>query len=119
MSLTHIRSRPIVGSVTGTGEKIVVVEQNQDDTIVQIDVNGGTATVEYTLENVMYDAAALKAVNLSHSQETDRYVDPASATWTAVTVTAGIGTITGPIFAVRINVTVAGTPSVQYHIAQG
>jgi hypothetical protein len=115
----HVRSRPFTGSITGTGEKIVVVEQNQDDTTIQVDLNGGTATVEYTLQNVLYDTAAQAAVNVRMPDDDNRYTDPASADWTAVTLTGGIGAVSGPVFAVRINVTVAGTPSVNYVISQG
>lgn len=112
------RNRTYSGRVLGTGEAIVVVESFQRPSTVQIDLNGGTATVEYTLQNVLYDAAALAAVNINTPEDTGRYVDPAAADWTAVTITAGIGTLDIPVFAIRINATGAGTPGIDYHIAQ-
>ncbi len=114
----HARKRPIAGSLTGIGEKIIVIEAFQRPTTIQVAANGATLTVAYTVENVLYDAAALAAVNNSSPQDSDRYVDPSSATWTTITLSGGIGTLDVPAFAVRINVTVAGGSPVQYHITQ-
>lgn len=112
------RNRIYSGRVLGTGEKIVVVESFQRPSQVQITLNGGTATVEYTLQNVLYDAAAQAAVNINTPEDTGRYVDPASATWTAITITGGVGSVDVPVFAIRINATGAGTPGIDYQIAQ-
>ena len=112
------RNRVYAGRIVGTTDQIIVIESFQRPTTVQLDVNGGTATVEYTVQNVLYDAAAQAAVNINTPVDTGRYVDPGSADWTAATITGNIATLDVPIFAVRINVTVAGTPGVDYHITQ-
>ena len=119
----HRRTRPIVGeTAAGVGATYIVVDQGQDDTNVQVDAIGTvTFTVDWTNENILYDTAAIAAVNIGGYQaEDDRYVDPASAQWTELIAsgTADADAQFGsPIFALRINIT-AGTGSVGYVINQ-
>jgi hypothetical protein len=120
----HSRRRPITGqTAAGVGIKYIVVEAFQDDTNIQVIANGTvTFTVDTTIQNIMYDATALAAVNLSQPEDSDRYVAPTAAVWDNViasgSVSATVALANLPIFAVRINIT-AGTGSVSYHIAQG
>ena len=115
------RNRPIVGETpAGVGATYVVVEGYEDDINIQVIANGTvTFTVDWTLQNILYDAAAIAAVNIRNDE--GRYVDPASAVWIneiASGVISAQSTLTDrPIFAFRINVT-AGTGSVSYTIAQ-
>jgi hypothetical protein len=117
------RMRPIVGETpAGTGATYIVVEGYEDDVNVQVTAEGAvTFTVDWTNENILYDATARAAVNISPGgTHDDRYVAPADATWVnaiasgSADASAQLGF---PIFALRINITV-GTGSVRYHIAQ-
>lgn len=116
------RNRPIVGETpAGVGATYIVVEGYEDDVNIQCTVNGTvTYTVDYTLQNIMYDDAALKAVNLQN-RDPARYVAPTSATWINEIATgsadANSAMTDTPIFAIRVNIT-AGTGSVSYAIAQ-
>lgn len=120
----HSRRRPFTGQTpTGVGITYIVVEAFEDDTNIQVVANGTvTFTVDTTIENIMYDAAAQAAVNLSSPSDPDRYVAPTAAQWDNViasgSVTANVALANVPVFAVRINIT-AGTGSVSYAIAQG
>ena len=115
------RNRPIVGETpAGVGATYIVVEGYEDDVNIQVVANGTvTFTVDFTLQNILYDATAIAAVNVGNAE--GRYVDPASAVWIneiASGVISAQSTMTDtPIFALRINVT-AGTGSVSYVIAQ-
>ena len=117
----HSRRRPFTGETpAGVGITYIPVEAFQANTNVQaVAVGTVTFTVDTTLENILYDAAAKAAVNIS---DDSRYVDPASAAFTnliasgSVDATASVNDT--PIFAVRINIT-AGTGSVRYAITQG
>jgi len=115
------RNRPIVGETpAGVGATYIVVEGYEDDVNIQVVANGTvTFTVDFTLQNILYDATAIAAVNVGNAE--GRYVDPASAVWIneiASGVISAQSTMTDtPIFALRINVT-AGTGSVGYVIAQ-
>ena len=115
------RNRPIVGETpAGVGATYIVVEGYEDDVNIQVIANGTvTFTVDFTLQNILYDATAIAAVNIGNAE--GRYVDPASAVWIneiASGVISAQSTMTDtPIFALRINVT-AGTGSVSYVIAQ-
>lgn len=120
----HARSRPIVGRTPdGIGAHYIVVDGYQDDLNIQVVANGTvTFTVDSTLQNILYSTAAQAAVNVGGQTppEQDRYVDPASAVWTNEIASGSADardTIVGPVFAIRINITV-GTGSVSYHIAQ-
>jgi hypothetical protein len=116
------RNRPIVGETpAGVGATYIVVEGYEDDVNIQCTVVGTvTYTVDWTNQNILYDAAAIKAVNVAQVSDPERYVDPASADWVnaqasgAVTADTQLGF---PVFALRINIT-AGTGSVRYHITQ-
>lgn len=117
------RNRPIVGETpAGTGATYIVVEGYEDDVNVQVTAEGTvTFTVDWTNENILYDAAARAAVNISPGGiNNDRYIAPTDATWTNL-ITTGSADATAqtgfPIFALRINIT-AGTGSVRYHITQ-
>lgn len=119
----HKRTRPYVGRTPdGIGATYIIVEADERPSNVQVTVNGTvTFTVDWTNENILYDATALAAVNLSQpAPEQDRYIDPASATWVNL-ISSGSAdanaSIDVPVFAVRINITV-GTGSVSYHITQ-
>lgn len=115
------RNRPIVGETpAGVGATYIVVEGYEDDVNIQVVANGTvTFTVDFTLQNILYDATAIAAVNVGNAE--GRYVDPASAVWINEIASGAISaqsTMTDtPIFALRINVT-AGTGSVGYVIAQ-
>jgi hypothetical protein len=115
------RNRPIVGETpAGVGATYIVVEGYEDDVNIQVIANGTvTFTVDYTLQNILYDATAIAAVNIGNAE--GRYVDPASAVWINEIASGSASTQSTmtdtPIFALRINVT-AGTGSVGYVIAQ-
>lgn len=115
------RKRPIVGTTpTGVGATYIIVEAFEDSMNVQVSVNGTvTFTVDWTNMNIMYDANALAAVNITNDD--GRYVAPASADWVNF-ITSGSADANAqlqfPVFAIRINITV-GTGSVDYHISQG
>jgi hypothetical protein len=117
------RARPIVGETpAGTGETYVIVDGYQDDLNIQVVAVGTvTFTVDSTVQNILYDAAAQAAVNIvPQVAQAVRYVDPGSAVWNNEIASGGanaFATLNAPVFAVRINIT-AGTGSVQYHIAQ-
>ena len=120
------RYRPITGTTpAGTGATYIVVECEENSSI-QVIANGTvTFTVDYTLENILYDATAQSAVNIGNPN--GRYVAPASAVWTNLIASGsadaqaalvdGSGNQIVP-FAFRINITV-GTGSVTYTITQG
>lgn len=121
----HARRRPFVGTTpAGVGAHYIPVEAFEDDTNIQVIANGTvTFTVDSTVQNILYDTAAIAAVNIGPQvAESDRYVDPASAVWTNViasgSASANAQLANEPIFALRINIT-AGTGSVSYHITQG
>lgn len=117
------RNRPIVGTTpAGVGAKYIVVEQDADDYTIQVIANGTvTFTVDWTVQNILYDAAAIQAVNIRPQvAEADRYVDPASAVWNNLIATGSANAnadLDFPVFAFRINIT-AGTGSVTYTIMQ-
>ncbi len=116
------RVRPIVGQTAdGTGATYIVVD-GWDDTNIQCVANGTvTFTVDSTVQNIMYDATALNAVNMNSALDTTRYVAPTSAVWTNQIASGSVsvnGQVNTPVFAYRINIT-AGTGSVTYHIKQG
>lgn len=115
----HTRRRPFTGeTAAGVGITYIPVELLSDTNIQVVAVGTVTFTVDTTLENIMYDATGLAAVNVSDSS---RYIAPTAAEWTNVIasagVTASVALTDTPIFAVRINIT-AGTGSVRYAIAQ-
>lgn len=119
----HSRKRPITGQTpAGVGATYIVVEAFEDTVNIQASVNGTvTYTVDWTNQNVLYDTAALSAVNLSQPADASRYVDPASADWVNLIVSGSAdanGQLQFPVFALRINIT-AGTGSVDYAITQG
>ena len=119
----HCRTRPIVGeTAAGVGATYIVVDQACDDTRIQVTAEGTvTFTVDRTNENILYDANARAAVNISPGGiNDDRYVAPADATWTNVIASGtadATADMTTPAFALRINITV-GTGSVRYIINQ-
>lgn len=121
MGHVRTRMRPITGTTpAGTGITYVVVEAFEDDTQIQVIANGTvTFTVDSTLQNILYDAAAQSAVNIGNPN--DRYVAPTAAVWANEIVSGSVDAavaITKLVFAIRINIT-AGTGSVTYTIAQG
>lgn len=119
----HSRRRPITGETdAGVGATYIVVESFEDTLNIQVSVVGTvTFTVDWTNQNVLYDTAALAAVNLRQPHDASRYVDPASADWANLITTGSADAnaqIQFPVFAIRIDVT-AGTGSVNYAITQG
>lgn len=117
----HTRVKPIVGqTAAGVGATYIVVG-SADELNIQAIANGTvTFTVDWTNQNILYDATGKAAVNVV-TGESARYVAPASAAWVNL-IASGSATAAAqfdyPVFAVRINVT-AGTGSVSYHITQG
>lgn len=115
------RTRPYVGRTPdGTGAHYIVIEADERPTNIQVVANGTVTayTVDWTNQNILYDAAASAAVNVGPTAEQDRYTDPASAAWTQVfDQTATQGSVDVPVFAIRINIT-TGTGSLSYHITQ-
>jgi hypothetical protein len=117
------RMRPIVGETpAGTGATYIVVEGYEDDLNIQVNAVGTvTFTVDWTNMNILYDAAARAAVNISPGGiNDDRYIAPGDADWVQLIASgsADANAQTGfPVFALRINIT-GGTGSVAYHIAQ-
>ena len=117
----HTRRRAITGTTpVGVGATYIIVE-NLDNTNIQCVANGTvTFTVDSTLQNITYDAAAIAAVNVDNSN--GRYVDPASAVWTlqeaSGSITVNTVIVNEPIFALRINVTAGAAGSVTYTILQ-
>jgi len=116
------RIRPFTGTTpAGVGITYVPVEAGKQDSDIQVVANGTvTFTVDTTLQNILYDATALAAVNLQG--DSSRYVAPASAVWTNLiasgSVSARAQLTDQAVFAFRINIT-AGTGSVSYSILQG
>lgn len=116
----HARRRPIVGrTADGVGATYIVVD-GQDDTHVQCIANGtATYTVDYTLQNILFDSAATAAVQ--GNAEQDRYVAAASADWISLIASQvnvnSNASLSTPVFAIRIDIT-AGTGSVSFHIKQ-
>lgn len=117
------RTRPYVGETpAGTGETYIIIEADERPTHVQVIANGTvTFTVDYTNQNILYDAAAQAAVNITPQvANPDRYVDPASATWINLIASgsaSAAASLDVPAFAIRINIT-AGAGSVSWHITQ-
>jgi hypothetical protein len=103
----------------GTGATYVVVDQYTDDLNIQCQ-NIGTVTysVQWTNQNIFWDTAALKAVNVQSRENT---VNPFNASYEALigsTVDDSANAqISYPIKGLRINIT-AGTGSVRYRITQ-
>jgi len=117
----HTRVRPIVGqTAAGVGATYIVV-CSMDELNIQVIANGTvTFTVDWTNQNILYDAASQAGRNVV-TGETARYVAPASATWVNLLGSGSANAVAQfdyAVFAVRINIT-AGTGSVSYHIAQG
>ncbi len=120
--MVHARSRPIVGETpAGVGATYIVVDGYQDDVNAQLTVVGTvTYTVDWTNQNILYDATGLAAVNVNTPNDPGRYAAPASADWVNAQATGSASAevqLGYPVFALRINIT-AGTGSVKYHIAQ-
>lgn len=119
--MSHSRLRPITGeTAAGIGATYIVVEAANEPVNIQTVANGTVTTVsiDWTNQNILYDATALAAVNLSSPSDPERYVAPASATWQTGAAALGALSLAFPVFAIRINIT-AGTGSVRYHITQG
>lgn len=121
----YSRTRPVVGrTADGTGAHYIVIEANERPTNVQVIANGTvTFTVDWTNQNILYDATGKAAVNVDGQTppEQDRHVAPGSATWVNLIASGSASanaSLDTPAFALRINVT-AGTGSVSYHITQG
>ena len=120
----HSRKRPYTGTTpVGVGITYIIVEP-EDDTNIQVIANGTvTFTVDTTIQNITYDAAALSAVNIATGLDASRYVAPTAAVWTNAiasgSASATVALANEPIFAVRINITAGAAGSVSYHIAQG
>jgi hypothetical protein len=119
----HSRTRPYTGTTpVGVGITYIIVEP-KDDTNIQVIANGTvTFTVDTTIQNITYDAAALSAVNIATGLDASRYVAPTAAVWTNAIASGSVSAVvalTSPIFAVRINITAGVAGSVSYHIAQG
>jgi len=115
----HLASRPIVGeTAAGVGATYIIVDRYQDDINVQVTANGTvTFTVDWTIDNILWDTAAQAAVNLQNRPD---LVDPASAAWTNLIGSGGVDAaaqLDNTVFALRIDIT-AGTGSVAYRIAQ-
>ena len=119
----YSRKRPIVGGTPdGVGATYIVVEAFEDTVNIQTSVIGTvTYTVDWTNQNILYDTAALAAVNLNQPADTSRYFDPAGADWVNFIASGSAdanGQLQFPVFALRINIT-AGTGSVDYTVTQG
>lgn len=120
----HTRRRPFTGvTPAGVNATYIVVEASLDDTSITVDpVGAATFTVDYTLDNILFDTAAQAAWNLSMANDPGRYVDPGDALFTNVIASGAVqavGSVANiPIFAIRINQT-AGAGSVRYAITQG
>ena len=118
----HTRRRPITGTTpVGVGATYIIVEASADDTNIQLIANGTvTFTVDSTLQNISYDAAAIAGWNVS---DPDRYVVPASAVWTEQQASGSVSVnttlVNEPIFAIRIDITAGVAGSVTYTILQG
>lgn len=121
------RRRPRTGTTpVGVAPTYIVVDPVLESTTVQVIANGTvTFTVDFTDQNIMYDAAAQAAVNVGgYGNPNARYVVPASAVWTnliasgAVSAKANIGN-DELVFAIRINITAGAAGSVTYTINQG
>lgn len=127
------RRRPIVGRTdTGIGAHYIIVEAFERPINVQVTAEGTvTFTVDWTVQNVLYDVTGKRAVNVAGGDgsadqpvvmtEQDRYIPPANAVWNSL-ITSGSAdaqaSIDVPVFAIRIDITV-GTGAVAYHITQG
>jgi hypothetical protein len=117
----HSRKRVITGETpAGVGATYIVVEQFEDTVNIQTEAVGTvtTLTIDWTNQNILYDAAALAAVNVNTPDDPGRYSDPASATWVNIASAVGASQLQFPVFAIRIDIT-AGTGSVRYQITQG
>lgn len=119
--MSHGYSRPIVGTTaTGTGATYIILDRYQEKVRIETSVNGTVTDydVDFTLDNIMFDAVGLTAVNL---QPIGDRVAPASAVWVATAINAAAGTdsdeFTRPVFGLRVNI-IAGTGSVTYRILQ-
>ena len=117
----HSRYRPITGTTAvGVAPTYIIVE-HLDNTNIQCVANGTvTFTVDSTLQNITYDAAALAGWNVNNSD--GRYIVPASAVWTnqqaSGSVSVNTSIVNEPIFAIRINITAGVAGSVTYTILQ-
>ena len=117
----HGYARPIVGTTpTGTGAHYIILNRYAGDVRIETSVNGTVTDydVDYTLDNITFDATALAAINLQPNAER---VDPTAATWIATAINASAGAdaeeFSRPVFALRVNI-IAGTGSVTYRILQ-
>jgi hypothetical protein len=113
-------SRPIVGTTaTGTGATYIVLSRYSELTNINLVANGTvTFTVDSTIDNILWDATALTAVNLQTNDSS--MSDPASAFWVNEVASGSVNAsarISTPIFGIRIDIT-AGTGSVSYQIQQ-
>ena len=122
----HSRKRPYTGTTpVGVGATYIVVETCLDDFRVHCIANGTvTYTVDSTSQNIMYDAAAQAAVNVSQPSDPGRYVVPASADWdneiaSQVSTDSSVAVSSKPVFAFRVNITAGAAGSVTYTIQQG
>lgn len=124
----HSRLRPITGTTpVGVGATYIVVDPFSSDTTIQCVANGTvTFTVDYTLQNILYDATAQAAVNIGNPN--DRFVAPASAIWTNQIASGSISVADNfddgagndiLIFGIRINITAGAAGSVTYTVNQG
>jgi len=117
----HSRKRVITGeTAAGVGATYIVVEGFEDTVNIQTQANGTvtTLTIDWTNQNILYDATALAAVNINTPNDPGRYSAPASADWNQIATAVGASQLQFPVFAIRIDIT-AGTGSVVYQITQG
>jgi hypothetical protein len=117
----HGYARPIVGTTpTGVGIHYIILNRYAENVRIETSVNGTVTDydVDWTIDNIMFDATALKAVNLQPNAER---VAPTDATWIVTTINAASGSdaleFSRPVFALRVNL-IAGTGSVTYRILQ-
>jgi hypothetical protein len=122
--MRRTRIRPFTGTTpVGVGITYVIVETAPSDTDIQVVANGTvTFTVDTTLQNITYDATALKAANLQNL-DPSRYVAPTAAIWTNLIASGSISAraqlTDNAVFAIRINITAGAAGSVTYAITQG
>jgi len=92
-------SRPIVVTATGTGIQYIPINRYAQDITIQVTAGGSTFTVDYTLDNIVRDQAN------SYDVHGGPLVEPASAEWTEITLTAGAFRGSVQAMALRLNVT--------------
>lgn len=117
----HTRKRVITGETpAGVGATYIVVEGFEDTVNIHTQAIGTvtTLTIDWTNQNILYDATALAAVNVNVPNDPGRYVAPTSADWNNIVSAVGATQLQFPVFAIRIDIT-AGTGSVAYQITQG